>query len=843
MGTYRGPHVEVTENFETNAPAVALESLPSTAIATAYDVYKKEAIGQVLGILPTKKVVWGIDDVLFDESVSGKRAYNFYPVKIYADTFFGDILLEDVEKDDDGVSIDVDESFTVPNTDKTDSGYLPYYKKIGTAGDVKILGTDLSTVIIVGGNVVTERIRVGEKVFVTIDGGTSWTLVGVVGALTGSENKIKLATPYSAAITTGDGITVGAASVDLEDYVDILYDINADFIGKKVKPGDIVVFSSNSIPDSEGTPIEATVISIINKNTLRFNTDALISGKIDYDFLKYKASTVSISSTADLSSYKIKRLIGFSENYGLKILDVQVVDLSNVKLSYPISGNPAMTIGDQFALTTSRPGDRTDERTMDNLRLYTVKTFVINGSDYEVTTDSIIYKSVESGEVEFVTGDYLTAWNPKIISTIKSDFRSIRSQEAGVVKRIASIDDIVSFFCKDTIIDIHNELAYMMQAIYARSGGKVCYGVNVTSKIAEQLTEYTDAIEELKIIDVYSHCFGTTDPGINALMGDYVDGQSDPYEAHERIAHLSYDEEDIYKMGSDTASEIAEDGTMTIDGAFNPSTAGLTVGDKVEITDEDGIFIGTFNVVETPTELDTIKTDFSDYGLNNASVTFICGRKDAQAVKIGAIKYGNRRIKVMWPGYFIADFGGETFTLPPYYIAAARCGMDGAITVSQSCTNYTFSLPGLSNIQLNTNYYFRKEQLDEIGGGGVDIMIQDSSMSQTIKSRHDLTSNMDAIEYREWSITKQADSAAKLYRASVNPYVGKYNITDDLIQFLRSVLKIATDVLIKKTIIKKAEIISVAQDELVVDKINAVIAITVYIAGNYFDIILNIKSK
>jgi hypothetical protein len=102
---------------------------------------------------------------------------------------------------------------------------------------------------------------------------------------------------------------------------------------------------------------------------------------------------------------------------------------------------------------------------------------------------------------------------------------------------------------------------------------------------------------------------------------------------------------------------------------------------------------------------------------------------------------------------------------------------------------------------------------------------------------------MDAIEYREWSITKQADSAAKLYRASVNPYVGKYNITDDLIQFLRSVLKIATDVLIKKTIIKKAEIISVAQDELVVDKINAVIAITVYIAGNYFDIILNIKSK
>jgi hypothetical protein len=212
-------------------------------------------------------------------------------------------------------------------------------------------------------------------------------------------------------------------------------------------------------------------------------------------------------------------------------------------------------------------------------------------------------------------------------------------------------------------------------------------------------------------------------------------------------------------------------------------------------------------------------------------------------VSIGAIKYGNRRVKVCWPGYFTGDFGGNTITLPPYYITAARCGMDGGLVVSQSCTNFSSSLPGISNIQLGTNFYFRKEQLDEIGGGGVDIAIQDTSMSQTIKSRHDLTSNMDAIEYREWSITKQADVAAKTYRSAVAPYVGKYNITDELIAFLSSVINIASSVLIKKTVVKSTQLDSVAQDDLVVDKINITVTITVFVAGNYFDITLNVKSK
>jgi hypothetical protein len=165
------------------------------------------------------------------------------------------------------------------------------------------------------------------------------------------------------------------------------------------------------------------------------------------------------------------------------------------------------------------------------------------------------------------------------------------------------------------------------------------------------------------------------------------------------------------------------------------------------------------------------------------------------------------------------------------------------VVVSQSQTNGTFSIPGLSNYSLNTSTYFRKAQLDTIGGGGVDIQIQDSSVSQSIRSRHDLTSNMDAIEFREWSITKQVDVAAKTFRNAINPYVGKYNITPDLFRFVGQILTIASSALTKEGIIVRAEIKSVRRDEVVVDRINVVITVTVFVAANYYNIDLIVVSQ
>jgi hypothetical protein len=459
-----------------------------------------------------------------------------------------------------------------------------------------------------------------------------------------------------------------------------------------------------------------------------------------------------------------------------------------------------------------------------------------------------MFKTNETTEtVAYETGDFIDAWFPCVETEIVSDFRAIRSEEHNVVKRIGSVKDIYTAWVRseETSIDPRNELAFMMNIIFSSSGGKVCYGINVDSSANNLSSEYAEALEELKLKDVYSHSFGTTDAGVNGIIGDYCDEQSEPYEAHERIGIICYDTDDLYLIGSDGIDTIdGTTGLVTLNGAVNLISAGVTVGDKVNVFDTDGLSVITLNVLETPTVSNKVMTDYSGTNIVTGSVKIESGRKDDQAVRAGSIKYGNRRVTQIFPGWFYAEYNGTRMLMPPYFISAALAGADSGTLVSQSLTNSPFSIPGLSNIELNTNTYFKKLQLDEIGAGGVNIMIQDTAISQTIKSRHDLTTNMDAVQYRERSVTKQADVSAKTLRSAVDPYVGRYNVQDpNLFRFLGEVCSVVCTKLITDTIIYKIIVDSISRDEVIDDKINFFVTATAYIAGNYYDITMLVKTR
>jgi hypothetical protein len=301
-------------------------------------------------------------------------------------------------------------------------------------------------------------------------------------------------------------------------------------------------------------------------------------------------------------------------------------------------------------------------------------------------------------------------------------------------------------------------------------------------------------------------------------------------------------------MGTDTISTLDDEtGELVVSGSMDLKAAGVSVKDQVELYDTNGIYIDTVNVteIENPPSVDTVTTDYRGSTETPTNVRVISGRPDDQAVRVGNIKYGNRRVKMIFPGWFNAQYGSpaETLLLPPYFIAACVAGMDCGIIPSQSFTNMPFSIPGLSNIQLNTNFYFRKSQLDDIGGGGVDIFIQDATITPTIKSRHDLTTNMDAVQYREASITKQADVCAKTIRSAVSPYVGRYNITGNLFKFLKNVCSIVCTNLVNKTIISSINVDKIERDAVIDDKINFYITAVAFIAGNYYDITLLVKTR
>ena len=851
MATYQGPNVEVNQVFEKTPTPTAIEDLPSVAVATAYDVYAKEVLGSSFGITDND-LPWGVTGVIFDKTVIGLRGYTFYPVQVFADTPFGDIQIDndDLTIDATNVTIDKDQAYIIPGTEivaGTGSAIMPYYKKIGSSGDVKILATDLSTVIVLGGTVVTAQIKPGQSVWTTIDGGTNWVLVGVVGRIGNDETKIHLAAPYTAAITIGDGITVGASAEATIDIADTVFDPDADYVADKVRVGDTIHLSSQSITGSLATPILATINSVINKNTLRINNVAPTTGEVDYNFLAYEEFVNITGTTIKLYYYTIKRFIGFSENYGFKTLNatvgVIITVISATSFSIPVSGSPSLTAGDLFMVTVANVAAGDDERNESDLRIFVVDTIVINGSDYDITSLSAVLQTGVVSDTAVANGNFFNAWNPRLQSDVKADFRAIRSFENKIVHRITSIEDIIDFYSKDDQISVYNELAFMLNIEFGTSGGKVLYAVNVDSSALNLSTEYSLALEELKLVDVYSHAFGTTDPGVNALIGPYVLDQSDPYEAHERIAMICFDEDDLYLQGIDSGS-VATTGVITLDGGINPLTAGVKLNDIVELYKSNGDFIETVIVIATPTVSTTVATDYSGAALAAGhTFRFFTTDKTEQSIRIGAIKYGERRVKMIWPGWFQANFGQLRLFVPPYYISANRAGLDSGVIVAQSQTRGSISIPGLSNYDMKTNTYFRKSMLDEIGGGGVDIQVQDGPITQSFNSRHDLTTNMDTIEFREWSITKQVDVVAKTTRSALDPYIGRYNITNQLFQFIGTILNGTNSNLTKKGIVRRLEVLSVKQDDIVVDRINITMRVTVYIAGNYYVVDLIVVSR
>jgi hypothetical protein len=867
MTSYQGPNASVTQQFVVSPGAVAVESLPSVAVATAYDVYNKKSLGNFYGIIADRDVPWGTTNtVIYNNSVAGVKAFTMYPPKAYVNSRFGniDLGIADADIGEAGISIGRDEMYVVPNTTKNAGScqaIVPYYS---ATANVQILATDLSTVIITGGSVVTAQVKPGMKIWI------NGSQIGVVGSVGNDETKIRLASPGTADSWTGVSVIIGADTAGTLTIPSVLFDPTANFVSNKVAVGDIISLSSLAITGSVATPLTATITAVINKNTLRFNTTTLTAGNADSNFTKYQAFTTIVGSTIQVYSYNINRLVGFSQSYQLKLkntndgIDVNKISSTSFSILESSLGSTVLHKGDLFSLNTVNTSTSQEERDR-VVNIYEIDTITLAsavipagtttttqdpdlGNRFIITTTTAILNNSDSSGFD---ENFIDAWFPVIETEIVSDFRAIRSQEHNVVHRITGIKDIFNFYVNsgETSIDPRNELAFMLNEIFALSGGKVCYGVNVDSSAENLTTEYDIALEELKLVDVYSHCFGTTDAGVNGIVGSYCDDQSAPYEAHERIGLICYDTDDLYLMGSDGIVQINGSGAtpynqVTLTGSVNLITAGVTVGDKINVFDTDGNFVLTTTVTQTPVDTYKVLVDYNGTPITSGSVKIESGRKDDQSVRAGSVQYGNRRVTQIFPGWFYAVFNGTRMLLPPYFISAAITGLDSGTLASQPLTNFDFSIPGISNIELGTNTYFKKEQLDEIGGGGVDIMIQDTAISQTIKSRHDLTTNMDAVQFMLRSITKQADVSAKTLRTAVNPYVGKYNVQDpNLFRFLGEVCSVVCTKLITNKVIFNIIVNNIVRDEVIDNKINFFVKATAYIEGDYYDITMLVTTR
>lgn len=152
----------------------------------------------------------------------------------------------------------------------------------------------------------------------------------------------------------------------------------------------------------------------------------------------------------------------------------------------------------------------------------------------------------------------------------------------------------------------------------------------------------------------------------------------------------------------------------------------------------------------------------------------------ATAVANISKSYRDRRIYHVFPG----NLGMFGTYIGAQYGAAAASGLCSSVVPQQGLTN--IQLNGFDDIPVCYSM-FSQAQLDEIAEGGTFIIMQETQGGE-IYIRHQLsTAASDGnLNTSELSITKNLDSVSYYFTEILRPFIGRYNVTPELIEVIRT---------------------------------------------------------
>jgi len=156
--------------------------------------------------------------------------------------------------------------------------------------------------------------------------------------------------------------------------------------------------------------------------------------------------------------------------------------------------------------------------------------------------------------------------------------------------------------------------------------------------------------------------------------------------------------------------------------------------------------------------------------------------EQANAVKGYSEAFASRRVVHVWPDVLSAPIGQVTYDIPGYYATCAIAALSSGLPTQQGFTNLAIS--GFLGFKHSTRY-FTEEELNTIAGGGTMVLAQDGE-SQPLYVRHQLTTDMSAIKFQEYSITKNVDYIAKFLHTGFRRFIGQYNIIDTTLDALKT---------------------------------------------------------
>lgn len=383
------------------------------------------------------------------------------------------------------------------------------------------------------------------------------------------------------------------------------------------------------------------------------------------------------------------------------------------------------------------------------------------------------------------------AYGTVISGAVNIAYKALRKDLSGTVLEIANPDDIVGTLGDPTD---ENPLALGVQLAMANTTTQVC-AIAVSSN---DLLGYQDALDMAEGAELYALVPLTQDPAILALFKTHVEQMSTPEMASWRMAIVNhalptsnnvgpYSETLVNSNGgNNTITQIAGNYVLTASNATFISD-GVTPGDIVHITAGIGSPdpVGTAQVLQVLNNQQiAIQALGTATGVNYYITRSLTKAQQAQAVAAQSSTYRSRRIVNVMPDICGININGTVKNLPGYYLSCTVAGMIAGFPVQQGFTN--ISVAGISTLS-HSNFYFTRAQMDTMAEAGTFLFVQQTQTS-TPYVRHELTTDMSVLQYREIQQVKNIDFLSYYFVQILQGFIGTWNITPDSLNTLRQTI-------------------------------------------------------
>lgn len=616
---------------------------------------------------------------------------------------------------------------------------------------------------------------------------TYQTYTGTCTANAGSNQLLFVSNPTQ--LNVGDYITVIGAGVASANFSSTITAIN----GTTVTVADI---PSTTVT---GSTLNRTSFNNLNTNSSTLRVEPGDTAVITYSSNVFITTVMSVTATGNIvSSIRTSDILP-AGSFGPFTVSIRK-SYNNLLLPVTYGGNTN----------------------------YSTANVSVNGSIQINPVPKVSYGTVISGNVHIA-------------------YKALRTDLSNTVLDINNVDDQIGVLGDATD---ENPLALGVQLALANTVGRI----RAVAVPSDDLAGYLSALDLIENYRVYALVPLTQSIDILAAFQQHVEQMSTPQNAAWRIALMNTAIPSVKYIGQYNPNLVnANSGNNTIglisgNYVLTSSNAqfvsdGVIPGDTIVIT-QHAVTTQVVTSVTVQTVLSNqqvvVNSPIALGAVNYYVRRTLTRSQQADIVAANSTTFSSSRVFHIQPDLIGVIVDGVTKYLPGYYAAAAISGLVSGLPAQQSLTN--IGLAGVVDLQ-RSNRYFTRAQLSTISGAGTFLLVQEAA--GTIPYiRHSLSTDMSVLQYREMQQVKNIDFLSYFFHDILKSFPGRYNITPDTLQILRTTLIAGAKLLQGKVLPKigppllSYNIKSLAQDPVNKDTVIVEMPVTMPTVMNYINLYL-----